>query len=263
MPPRAWTALLFSLLAGLSTSIGSLPALFAPRKGWAFLSVSLGFSAGVMILISIGDLMPAAAALLSRPGEGPAGGVRMVASTVIGMLLASGVDLLAPETAEPSRAAGAPSPPGTNGLRRIGSVSAAAIVLHNFPEGVATFMAGCHSTALGLPVALAVALHNIPEGIAVSVPVRFGTGSRARALLAATLSGLSEPLGALLAALVLAPVMSDALLGVLFGATAGIMLCLSFSELLPASRKYGPPGLSLAGVLAGVTVMSLGLLLIP
>ncbi len=251
MEQNVTAALLFSLIAGLSTSIGSLMVFLTKKRSTRFLSFSLGFSAGVMILISAADLLPESAASI-RPSLGETGaGLLAVTALAIGILIAAAMDRVIPE--QPQHF------PDRSGILRVGIVSAAAIVLHNIPEGIATFMAGYHSVSLGLPIALAVALHNIPEGIAVAVPVYYGTGSRGKAFLCAALSGLSEPFGALLCYLILAPFLTDTMLGVVFGAVAGIMLYISFSELLPASRRDGHTRVSLAGVLCGMGVMFFGL----
>jgi ZIP family zinc transporter len=147
-------------------------------------------------------------------------------------------------------------------LMRMGLLSAAAIALHNFPEGVATFVAALDRPQLGMSIAAAVAIHNVPEGIAVAVPVFYATGSRARAFSWSFLSGLSEPLGALAAWLLLANVAGGALRGVLFAAVAGIMVFISFDELLPTAREYGEHHVAVYGLTAGMAVMAVSLALL-
>ena len=139
----------------------------------------------------------------------------------------------------------------------MGFVSTLAIGLHNFPEGVATFMAGYEDAALGVSIAIAIAMHNIPEGISVAMPIWYATGSRRRAFQYTLLSGMAEPVGALLAFLVLRPFINGLVLGVLFGLVAGIMAYITVEELIPSSRQYGHDRAALWATLAGICVMPL------
>ena len=148
-----------------------------------------------------------------------------------------------------------------NRLLRIGLVTALAIGIHNFPEGLATFVSAIEDPRLGLAIAIAIAIHNIPEGIAVSVPVYFATGNRKKAFLWSFLSGLAEPVGAVIGYLLLMPFMGPTVMGVLFGVVAGVMVFISLDELLPASREYGEHHLSIYGLVAGMAVMAGSLLL--
>ena len=151
---------------------------------------------------------------------------------------------------------------------RMGLLTALAIAIHNFPEGLATFLAALQDPALGLAIAVAVALHNIPEGISVSVPIFYATGNRKKAFWYSVLSGLAEPLGAGIAYLVLrmfvggdTGAIPDQVMGILFGGVAGIMVYISLDELLPTSRAYGKGHDSLLGLVGGMVVMALSLLL--
>ncbi len=148
-----------------------------------------------------------------------------------------------------------------NALMRMGILTALAIAIHNFPEGIATFMAAVQEPRLGVPIAVAIAVHNIPEGIAVSVPIYYATGSRRKAFRLSFLSGLAEPVGALLAYLVLMPFLSDTLFGVIFAAVAGIMVFISVDQLLPSARKYGEHHVSIYGLIVGMMIMAVSLLL--
>jgi ZIP family zinc transporter len=150
----------------------------------------------------------------------------------------------------------------------MGLFTALAIGIHNFPEGLATFLAALQDPSLGVAIAVAVALHNIPEGISVSVPIYYATGKRSRAFAYSFLSGLAEPVGAVIAYSAIRLVMGGEggvippqVMGVLFGAVAGIMVYISLDELLPTSRAYGKGHDSLFGLLAGMVVMALSLLL--
>ena len=145
-------------------------------------------------------------------------------------------------------------------LMRLGLFTAVAIAIHNFPEGIATFVAALKNPSLGITIAVAIAIHNIPEGIAVSVPVYFATGSRRKAFMWSLLSGLSEPLGALVGFLIFSTIMNDVVFGILFAAVAGIMVFISLDELLPTAREYGEPHLSIYGMVAGMAVMAASLL---
>ena len=146
-------------------------------------------------------------------------------------------------------------------LMRLGIFTALAIAIHNFPEGIATFVSAFQDPGIAIPIVAAIAIHNIPEGIAVSVPIYQATGSRKKAFFYSFLSGLAEPVGALLGWLVLIPIMSDLVYGILFAGVAGIMVFISVDELLPASREYGEHHLSIYGLIAGMMVMAISLLL--
>ena len=144
---------------------------------------------------------------------------------------------------------------------RTGVFTALAIAVHNFPEGLATFVSALQDPGIAIPIVAAVAIHNIPEGIAVSVPIHHASGSKKKAFLYSFLSGLAEPAGALAGWLILMPVMNDIVYGVIFAAVAGIMVFISFDELLPAAREYGEHHYSIYGLIAGMAVMAVSLLL--
>lgn len=147
-------------------------------------------------------------------------------------------------------------------LRRLAILTAIVMMLHNFPEGIATFMASLHTTSLGVTIAIAIALHNIPEGISVAIPLYYSSGSRRKAVAYTFLTGFAEPLGALLAYAVLRPFLSDALLGFIFAAVAGIMVYISMDELLPSSRAYGAGHDSMYGLVAGMLATAVSLMLL-
>jgi ZIP family zinc transporter len=258
------TAFALTLFAGLATGIGSALALLAQRTNTRFLSAALGFSAGVMIYVSFVEILADARASLSADiGPRPGTWVAIVAFFG-GMGLTALIDRLVPAAENPHEAHRVEEMhrrPDAH-LMRMGLLSAAAIALHNFPEGVATFVAALDRPQLGMSIAAAVAIHNVPEGIAVAVPVFYATGSRARAFSWSFLSGLSEPLGALAAWLLLANVAGGALRGVLFAAVAGIMVFISFDELLPTAREYGEHHVAVYGLTAGMAVMAVSLALL-
>ncbi|MFA9379627.1 MAG: zinc transporter ZupT [Acetanaerobacterium sp.] len=247
-------ALLLSLAAGLCTGIGGLAAVFAREKGRLVLPFSLGFAAGVMVMVSLADILPEAAAFISRRVQNPFAGIYALFAMLGGMLLAAVGSRVLPEDAVwLSGGSG-----GDRSIARVGIMTMAAVMAHNVPEGIATFMAGCGERSLGISVAFAIALHNIPEGITVAIPVYYATGSRGKGFFCALVSGLGEPLGALLAVWLLRPFLTELSLGVILGMVAGIMLYLSFDELIPAALRCHEKA-PLAGILSGIVVMGAGL----
>jgi ZIP family zinc transporter len=258
-------AVAFSLtaVAGLATGIGSALALLARRTNTRFLSAALGFSAGVMIYISFVEILAdARTSLVAALGARPGAWLTVIAFFG-GISLTAIIDWIVPAVENPHemhRVEEMRRKPDAQ-LMRLGLVSAAAIALHNFPEGIATFMATLDQPRLGVGIATAVALHNIPEGIAVAVPVFYATGSRSKAFYWSFLSGLSEPLGAVIAYLLLADFLTDPLRGALFAAVAGIMVFISLDELLPTAREYGEHHIAAYGLTAGMAVMAISLTL--
>lgn len=259
-------AFALTLFAGLSTGIGSAIALLSKRTNPRFLSVSLGFSAGVMIYVSFVEILAEANnTLISALGE-RAGAWAAAGGFFLGILLIAMIDALVPKTENPHEIHTVEEMDGKSEahktqLMRMGLFTALAIAIHNFPEGLATFTAALGDPRLGVPIAVAIAIHNIPEGIAVAVPVFYATGDRKRAFWLSFLSGLSEPVGALIGYLLLRPFLNDVVFGLVFAAVAGIMVYISLDELLPSAREYGEHHLSIYGLVAGMAVMALSLLL--
>jgi ZIP family zinc transporter len=237
--------LLLTLLAGLATGIGSAIAFFAHRTNVRFLSFSLGLSAGVMIYVSFVELFAESQTLLTAQWGATAGVSATVACFFGGILLIGVIDRLVPSFENPHEMHSVEEMnrrPHDRKLMRMGLMTALVIGIHNFPEGIATFMSAIDNPTLGIAIAAAIAIHNIPEGIAVSVPIYYATGSRRKAFLLSLSSGLAEPIGALLAYAVLLPFLSPTLLGCLFGFVAGIMVFISLDELLPAAEDAGSTG---------------------
>lgn len=259
-------AFVLTILAGLSTGIGSLIALLAKRTNTAFLSVALGFSAGVMIYVSMVEIY-AGAQQAAVSVWGSKGLWVVTGAFFAGIMLIALIDRLVPSHENPHEPRMVEEISersvlnNNSGLMRIGAMTAIAITIHNFPEGLATFVSVLHDPSVGLAIALAISIHNIPEGIAVSVPVYYATGDKQKAFLYSFLSGLSEPLGALIGFSVLLPFISEALFALLFASVAGIMVFISLDELLPAARQYGEAHHSVYGIIAGMMVMALSLLL--
>lgn len=259
-----------TVAAGLSTGLGSAIAFFARRTNLRLLSVATGFSAGVMLWVSFVDILPKAQRALVTAHGAREGAWIAVGAFFLGILLILAIDRLVPgdenphevrTTLELASLGQATAPPLVEKLRRTGTALAVAIAIHNFPEGLATFLSALEDPAVGLAIALAVALHNIPEGVSVAVPIFYATGRRRTAFAWSFLSGLAEPVGAAVGYLVLRSFLTPGVMGVLFGAVAGIMVYISLDELLPTSRAFGEGHDSLYGLMLGMGLMSVSLLL--
>jgi zinc transporter, ZIP family len=243
-------AIILSLLAGLATMIGSLISLSIKKPGPKFLTLSLGFSAGVMIFVSFVELLDQGIKLVGHPMS--------YIFFFVGMGLMFLIDNLVPHDymAEHNKDEIMCK---KNNLSRTGFFIALGITIHNFPEGLAVFAGSLQNIKVGFAIAAAIALHNIPEGIAVSVPIYTATRSRRKAFIWSALSGLAEPLGAIIAAIFLLPFLNNTVIGYLLATVAGIMVFLSIDELLPISRSYGEEHLSIVGIMAGMIVMAVSL----
>ncbi len=254
-------AFALTLFAGLSTGIGSAISLFAKRTSKKFLSISLGFSAGVMIYVSMIEIFVKAQHSLTAAFGSKNGMLFTILAFFGGMAVIALIDKLIPEDQNPHHCFGddCPTQDGHSHLMRTGTFTALAVAIHNFPEGLATFISALEDPAVAIPVVVAIAIHNIPEGIAVSMPIYYATGDKKKAFLYSFLSGLSEPIGALIGFVVLLPFMNDAVYGILFAAVAGIMVFISFDELLPAAEEYGEHHLSIYGLIGGMMVMAISL----
>ena len=245
-------ALILSFLAGMSTLLGAFIIFITNKKSEKLVTISLGFAGGVMISVSFTDLMPNANILLAAYAGEKMGVVLGVVFLLVGVLLAALLDKFVPHEDEPHG-----DGKQHENLFRVGFVSTLAIGLHNFPEGIATFMAGYENMTLGISIALAIAMHNIPEGISVAMPIYFATGSKMRAFKYTFLSGIAEPIGATLAFLILKPYINDLTLGMIFGIISGVMLYIAIEELLPSSRQYGYTKEALIATFAGIILMPL------
>lgn len=254
-----------TLVAGLSTGIGSALAFYTKQTNKKFLSVALGFSAGVMIYVSMIEIFAKSRSALEIV-YGPTVGYGVATlSFFAGIAIIALIDKFVPSFENPHElrdveeaGAGRTNDPA---LLRMGMMSALAIGIHNFPEGLATFASAMQNPTLGISIAVAVAIHNIPEGIAVSVPIYYATGDRRKAFAFSFLSGLSEPVGALVGYFLLRSFFHDGMFGVIFGAVAGIMVFISLDQLLPTAQKYGEHHLSIYGLIAGMAVMAISLLM--
>lgn len=290
-------AFLLTLIAGLSTGIGSCIAFFTKRTNKRFLSISLGFSAGVMIYVSMIEIFTKAQeSLVAELGDRP-GAWATAAAFFGGIFLIAIIDKVIPSEENPhevkevaaesdekrekcrncantecdkrkceadnkvTKSADGEKDHQSAKLMRMGVFTALAVGIHNFPEGLATFVSALQDPSIAIPIVVAIAIHNIPEGIAVSVPIYQATGSKKKAFLYSFVSGLAEPVGALIGWLILMPIMNDVVFGVIFASVAGIMVFISLDELLPSAREYGEHHLAIYGLIAGMMVMAVSLLL--
>ncbi len=242
-------ALLLTAGAGLSTTIGSLLGLAVRRPGPRFLGFTLGFSSGVMVLVSFVELLPKSIETI--------GFLTAHVAFFLGMAGFFLVDLLVPHDYIGQH--DHPEKYPSKRLMRTGVLVALGIGVHNFPEGMATFVAALSDVRLGISIAVAIAIHNIPEGLAVSAPIYAATGSRGKAFLWSSLSGVSEPVGALFAAVVLLPFLTPAVLGWVLAAVAGIMVAISMDEIIPAAKSFGSEHAPMLGLISGMAVMAASL----
>jgi ZIP family zinc transporter len=285
-----------TLFAGMATGIGSILAFFTRKDNHRFLSLATGFSAGVMLYVSFAEIFFKGLVILEEHYGERLGNWINAASFFGGILLIGVIDKLIPAAENPHEIHSdsenefvknplAPVPcagdalskmapgthdhsPGHSRLMRMGLFTALAIGIHNFPEGLATFLAALDDPSLGIAIAVAIALHNIPEGISVSVPIFYATGNRKKAFLLSLLSGLAEPVGAVAAYILLRFILGwqtalvpKGFMAVMFGGVAGIMVYISLDELIPTSRAYGKGHDSIIGLVTGMAVMALSLLM--
>ena len=272
------SALLLTLIAGAATGIGGALVLFKKKISSDFLAGALGLSAGVMIFISMAEMFPESQEMIAGTGL-THGEAFVLVAFFVGMGLITLIDFAIPEYENPHEAPGLSLDSKTaavgmleqtgneKAMHRLGLLSALAIAVHNFPEGIATFIGALNDPEMGAGLTFAIAIHNIPEGIAVAIPIYYATKSKGKALLYATLSGMSEVIGALLCLAVTA-IFGIELTGggpafpLVMSAVAGIMIYISLDELLPTAEKYGKHHIAIAGVVGGMAIMGISLLII-
>ena len=253
-------ALSLTVMAGLATGVGSVIALFAKTTNTKFLAGSLGFSAGVMIYVSMIEIFQKSRTYISAAAGDKMGYYLAVASFFAGIIFIGLIDYFVPST-EGDIGNLSEKDNRSVALKRMGFMTALAIGIHNFPEGLATFTSALKDPHLGIAIAVAIAIHNIPEGIATSVPIYYSSGSRKKAFLVSFFSGITEPLGAIIGYLILRPFFNDAVFGVLFGVIAGIMIFISIEELLPMAREYEKSKVTIIGTILGMAIIAVSLLL--
>ena len=259
-------ALGLTLFAGLSTGIGSLIGFMSKQFNPRFLTIALGFSAGVMIYVSMIEIFVKARDAVTVSFGDKMGYMLTVVSFFAGIAVIALIDKLIPSYENPhemnvEQKIKDSSDDQKSKLMRMGMFSALAIGIHNFPEGLATFMSGLTDPTLGVSIAVAIAIHNIPEGLAVSAPIFYATKSRKKAFVWSFLSGLAEPIGALIGYFVLRSIFNEATFGVIFASVAGIMVYISLDELLPTAEEYGEHHLAIGGLIVGMFIMAVSLVL--
>lgn len=275
-------ALLLTLVAGMATGVGGAIIMFVKRFSPKVLSAALGFSAGVMIFISLVELFPESRHSLSLLFGERLGMLYTLLAFFGGMGVIALIDHLVPSYENPhevnqltievhNNAVGlenslpdsTPTPENKESkkLLRLGLLSSIVIAVHNFPEGLATFVTAMEEPTLGFSIAFAIALHNIPEGIAVAIPIYYATKRRGKAVWNATLSGLAEPLGGIVGFVLLSRLLSDSFLGIILASVAGIMVYISLDELLPTAENYGAHHIAIIGVITGMAFMGFGMML--
>ena len=262
IPQNFVPAMLITLFAGLATAIGGGIAFIVKKNSLRALSVGMGFSAGVMIFLSFKDMIPEADELLSAHFPHNHEWITLI-GFVVGLLLAILIDYFLPDHVDEEAMLNPDTPTKRESkIKHAGLVTAVAICVHNFPEGMATFFTTTQNITLGLSVGLAIAIHNSPAGIAVALPVYHVTGKKRYAMLYAALSGITEPIGAFVGMLIFGLFLPQVLIGALMSAVAGIMIYISFDTLLPLAKEFGDWHQSIIGILSGMIVMWISLILI-
>lgn len=261
-------SLLVSLLAGLATSLGGLLVLNKRTLQRSYLAVALAFAAGAMIIISLVQIIPLGIEFMAQTSSLRTSMVVVWCSFFAGIGLVLVIDRMLPDVLNPNEMEGheealtTREAHFTKALMHSGILVALVLGLHNLPEGMATFFTTYQNPAVGITLGIAIAIHNVPEGIAVAAPIYAATGSRRKAFLWATFSGLTEPLGGLIAALVVRWVMPPQFFGVFYGIVAGMMVFLALDELLPGAWRYQTDKhQTIYGMLAGMATMAVSFIL--
>jgi len=267
-------AFALTIFAGLSTGIGGAIAFFAKKTNTRFLSVALGFSAGVMIYLSFMEILPKALESLTGEMGEVSGSWVAIGSFFGGMLITGLIDKLIPDMENPHEVHSVEEVREVTGcavpeevdpvlrasrLQRMGLMTVLAVTAHNFPEGFATLISTLKDPSLGITIAMAIAIHNIPEGIAVSIPFYYATGSRSKAFMYSVISGLAEPAGAIVGYLLLSTILTDTVFGIVFAGIGGIMVFIALDQLLPTAREYGEHHYSIVGLVTGMALMAVSL----
>lgn len=266
IPNNIGLAFSLTMLAGLTTAIGGAIAFVTKKDNLKTLSVGLGFSAGVMIFVSLVDIIPNSEALLKVNFPNLYQWL-VFGGFILGIVVSVLIDYFLPDHVDTEELLHPDAPEEDNHfkhykLKRAGMLTAIAICVHNFPEGMATFLTTTQNITLGLSVALAIAIHNIPEGIAVALPIYHVTGKKRYAMLYAALSGITEPIGALVGMFIFGLFIPQILVGFLMAAVGGIMTYISFDTLLPLAKEYGNWHLSIVGIMSGILFIWLSLILL-
>ena len=232
--------------------IGALFIFIKNKNPKKIILSSLSFASGVMICVSIVDLIPESVSLLRDNLSSVNSILLCFLGIILGVIISMLIDYYLPDNkikVEKDKS-----------LFKVGIISMLAIIMHNIPEGVATFVATSNNTTLGLSLAIAIAMHNIPEGISISIPIYYSSKSKLKAIIYTLISALSEPFGALLAYLFLKDIINDIILGILFATIGGIMMQISFCELIPTARRYNNKKLFYLFFIIGIIFMLLNVI---
>ncbi len=261
MPVNYKIALLMTFFAGLATVIGGFFTFFIKRDNIKSLSIGLGFSAGVMIFLSFTEVLKNADLMLKNYFPNTSAWMVYI-GFFFGIIIAILIDYFMPDHIEEDLfGAQEQCDHSHHKIKRAGLLTAIAVCIHNFPEGMATFFVSTQNLALGFSVAVAIAIHNIPEGIAIALPIYHATGKKRLAILYTFLSGISEPIGAILGLVAINYFLPQFAVGFLFAAVGGIMVYISFDTILPLSKEYGNGHYSVFGIMSGIFFIWLSLLL--
>ena len=256
MTATEFYALMLTVFAGLATVPGSIFAMFTKKTNTKLLACSLGFSAGVMIYVSMAELMVKSNDYLLNYHGDFIGNVISVCSFFGGIILIALIDYFIPSAEGDIGNTGQ-----TVSLKRMGILTTAAIAIHNFPEGLVTFASTLSDINLGIMIAVAIAIHNIPEGIATALPIYFATGNRKKSFIISFISGITEPIGAILGYTVMKPYLNDSIMGIMFAGVAGIMMFISLEELLPMAHEYEKSKITILSVISGMAIMAISLIM--
>ncbi|MDD6794758.1 MAG: zinc transporter ZupT [Clostridiaceae bacterium] len=243
-----------SLLAGLATVVGAFMVFFSKNNNKRIITFALSFSAGVMITISFTDLLPTAEETLIKVFGKVNGTLYSLLFLIIGIIIAMLIELFIPSGEGNFISDNNNS---KKNLFKVGFVTMIALMLHNFPEGIATYVSGYQNTTLGISIAIAIALHNIPEGISIAMPIYYATSSKKKAFKYTFISGIAEPVGAILAFIFLKPYINDIILSIIFALVAGIMIYIAFDELIPEARIYGYKLIYIISLIIGICIIPL------
>lgn len=236
---------ILTTFSGLSTLIGTIIIFFKNKDSNKIINAALSFATGVMFTVSISDLIPEGITLLNNYFYKFPSVIISFIFVIVGIILSNFIDKYLPDKKIVNN----------KKLYRIGLISMLAIILHNIPEGIATFMASTNNAKLGLSLAIAISLHNIPEGISISVPIFYSTNSRRKAVFYTFISALSEPFGALITYLFLSKYINNLVLGCLFNIIAGIMIHISIYELFKESMEYKDKKITIFFIILGCIIM--------
>lgn len=257
---------LLTLLAGLSMCMGSVISFIANRESTRFLSFCLSLAAGVMIFVAFIELMSESREAMHAAYGSKTGDMVSYLCFFGGLLVVAVIDMLFPHHDIVQKEGMSTDCDGKHidnkRLMRTGTFTALAIAIHNLPEGAATFMAALDDRSLGIAIAIAIAIHNIPLGIGISTPVYYASGSRIKSFVVTFLSGMAEPLGAIMAYLILMPFLNDLVMGAVLAVVAGVMVFIALDKLFPAAEEYGGHRISIGGIVTGMAVMAVSMVLL-